>query len=619
MLGRESRLLSGVLPRASGPAGVLVALAAVLIVAGCAGQVTSSAGRPIEGGVVTLALKANTAPNYIFPFMPVQYLSVVNTANLQVLMYRPLYWFGDGGKPVVNDKLSLAEQPTFADSNRTVTVKLRPYVWSDGNPVNAEAVAFWLNMMKAQKANWGAYVPGGLPDDLDSLTVDSPTQVTLHLNKSYSQKWFLYNELGQITPLPQAWDRTATGPSDCAHQEADCTAVYNYLAGQAKTLNEYATNPLWQVVDGPWRLKSFNADGHSSFIPNRSYSGPNKPHLDQFNEAPFSANAAEYNVLRSGDGSIQVGYLPPENAPVIPEGQRTGHNPLESNYTLDRWAYLAISFFTVNFHDPTVGPIIGQQYFRQVLESLVDQKSIIKAAMHGYGETTNGPVPISPPNSYATSQTQPNPFTYHPDRAGRLLAEHGWSTPPDGVGVCQRPGIGPDQCGAGVRAGARLEFEMLYATGTQTTQLSMQQLQSSATKVGIQINLRGAPYDTVIGTAIPCQQGKPDCNWQLADWAGGWTFVPDYYPTGEQLFTTGAGENTGNFSDPTLDQLIANTQRSDAPEAMRAYTKYTSETLPDIWMPQQDYLITEIANNLKGVAPQNPYLVITPEDWYYVR
>lgn len=608
-----------VLSRTGRPTWAVLVAIIVLITAGCAKQTTSSNGRPVEGGVATFAEPENVTPNYIFPFMTFAYFSVYNISDFQYLMYRPLYWFGDNGQPVLNDKLSLADYPTFADDNRTVTVKLRDYAWSDNTKMTSDGITFWINMMIAQKKNWAAYVPGGIPDDIASVTADAPNQVTFHLNKSYNTKWFVYNELSQITPLPRAWDRTASGPSDCEHRVSDCTAVYNYLTDQAKSLNAYATNPLWQVVDGPWRLKSFNADGNISFIPNPSYSGPNKPHLAQFNEAPFSDSAAEYNVLRSGDNSIQVGYLPREDAPAKPDNQEVGHNPLENNYTLDRWYTFGVSYFPLNGHNSKAGPIFQQQYFRQALESLVDQKSIIKALEHGYSVTTNGPVPTTPANPFASDETERNPFTYDPDRARKLLADHGWSTPRDGVGTCQRAGTGPDQCGPGVPAGAPLEFQMIYASGTQVVTLSMQQLQSAATKVGIKIDLRGAPFNTVIGTAIPCDSGKPDCNWEMANWGAGWVFAPDYYPTGEQIFGTGAGSNTGSFSDPKLDQLIDATQHSDSPEAMQAYAQYGSQTVPVIWEPTLDYEETEIANNLKGVTPQNPYLNITPEDWYYVK
>jgi peptide/nickel transport system substrate-binding protein len=614
------RLTEGVFARSRRPLLAVLLVIAVSVLAGCAGaQTTPSTGRPVEGGVVTVASKPTANPNYIFPFEPVQYLSVYNVSNLQYLLYRPLYWFGDNGIPVVNDRLSLADPPVFADNNRTVTVRLRPYQWSDGTPVDADGVARWIHMMFAEKDNWAAYVPGGFPDDIESFTVDSPNQVTFRLKQSYSQRWFQYNELAQITPLPKAWDRDANGPRDCAHQVADCTPVYQYLADQAKSLNTYASNPLWQVVNGPWRLKSFNADGRVSFVPNPKYSGPNKPHLDQVNLAPFADYAAEYNVLRSGDNTIQVGYLPAQNAPAVAGGEKVGHNPVGSNYTIDRWFSVSDNYFALNMHNAQVGPTFQQQYFRQAVESLVDQKSIIKAAAHGYGVPTNGPVPLYPPGPFSQGISEQNPYDYNPDRARRLLAAHGWSTPPDGVGVCQRPGPGPDQCGPGVAAGARLEFELVYASGNQTTSLAMQQLQSSATKAGIRINLRTAPFNTVIGTAIPCQPGKPDCGWQMANWGAGWVFAPGYWPTGEQIFGTGAGSNVGSFSDPKLDELISRTQHSDDPNAMRDYAEYGKQTLPVIWQPNYDYLITEIANNLKGVTPQSPYLNITPEDWYYVK
>ena len=141
---------------------------------------------------------------------------------------------------------------------------------------------------------------------------------------------------------------------------------------------------------------------------------------------------------------------------------------------------------------------------------------------------------------------------------------------------------------------------MMYATGTPQVTLAMQQLQSSATKVGIRLDLRGAPFNTVIGTAIPCDAGKPDCNWEMGNWGGGWVFAPDFYPTGEQIFGTGAGSNVGSFSDPKLDQLIATTELSDSPEALQAYAQYGSQTVPAVWQPNYDYALTGSRTTSKG-------------------
>ena len=73
-------------------------------------------------------------------------------------------------------------------------------------------------------------------------------------------------------------------------------------------------SPVWSVVNGPWRLKSFTEDAVVTFIPNEHYSGPAKPYLDEFRLVPTDSDDQQYAVLQAGThgpGSIQVGWLPP--------------------------------------------------------------------------------------------------------------------------------------------------------------------------------------------------------------------------------------------------------------------------------------------------------------------
>ena len=162
----------------------------------------------------------------------------------------------------MNPSLSLANTPTW--SGNTATITLKHYMWSDGTPVTTADVMFWVNMLKAVGAtDWGAYT--GFPASfVKSIKVVSPTELQMTTNKAYSHTWFLYNDLSQITPMPPAWDKTASGPSDCATKVADCAAVYKYLDSQSKALTSYVSSPLWSIVDGPWKLSAFNADGHVS-------------------------------------------------------------------------------------------------------------------------------------------------------------------------------------------------------------------------------------------------------------------------------------------------------------------------------------------------------------------
>ena len=94
--------------RARGLLAVACGAAAIAITAAaCGSSGTSSAGgassstaptggTPVTGGTATYALPPSTVSNYIFPFTSSSDFSVSNSQYLQYLLYRPLYWFGNG-------------------------------------------------------------------------------------------------------------------------------------------------------------------------------------------------------------------------------------------------------------------------------------------------------------------------------------------------------------------------------------------------------------------------------------------------------------------------------------------------------------------------------------------
>jgi peptide/nickel transport system substrate-binding protein len=588
-----------------------------LVAAGCSSNSNNSAPEttPVTGGTAVLAEAPSAPPTYIFPYMNSAVISNVNLFYFQYLMYRPLYWFGNGSLPTVNYSLSLANPPTF--NGNKVTITLKHYRWSDGTPVTATDVMFWLNMEKALPADYGAYT--NFPADVSDITVVSPTELTMTMDKAYSPSWFLYNQLSQITPMPPAWDRSASGPSSCATKVSDCAAVYSYLNDQAKNLNGYVGSPLWSVVDGPWKLSAFNADGHVTFVPNKSYSGPVKPRLAAFQEVPFTTDNAEYDVLRSPNPStkIDVGYLPEQDAPPKPARAAVGANPVPG-YTLSPWTIWGINYFVVNYQSTTGNaPIIRQLYFRQVLENLMNQAAVLQGPLRGYGTLTAGPVGNTPVTSWLSPKGKAgNPFPYDPAKAKSLLTSHGWTVNPGGVSTCANPSL----CGPGIKKGQGMSFTLPYATGTSWIESEMTQLQSNASALGIRLNLEPKPFAQVISVAGGnCVVAKLPCNWDMANWGGGWSFSPDYEPTGEQLFLSGVVANAGGYSDPTNDAMIGKTLTSSDLAYMYTWQDYLSAQLPMIWQPEADYQLTEIAGNLKGVTPQSPTLSVNPENWYFVR
>jgi len=613
----------------SGSAGIrrrgIAAVAAgaavcALAAAGCSTSSSAPTGsKPVTGGTAVMAEPASATPNYIFPYVSSTYISDLNLFDFQYLMYRPLYWFGNGVQPTLNTSLSLANPPTF--NGTKVTITLKHYRWSNGTPVTAQDVMFWLNMETALPADYGAYTD--FPANVRDITVVSPTELTMVMDKAYNPTWFLYNDLSQVSPMPAAWDRTASGPSSCDTTVSDCAAVYSYLNGQAKDMTTYAASPLWSIVDGPWKLSAFNADGHVTFVPNKKYSGPVKPRLAAFEEVPFTTDSAEYDVLRSASSStkVDVGYLPQQDAPAKPSDAAVGANPVPG-YTLVPWRQWGISYFPVNFNSTTGnGPIIRQLYFRDALEDLMDQSAVISGPLRGYGIATPGPVGSFPVTQWLSAQGKAgNPFPFSPAKAKDLLTSHGWKVVPNGVSTCVKPGTGPGECGLAIKTGQGMSFTFPYATGQAWVQSEMTQLQSNAASIGIKLNLEPKPFNQVLAIAGGnCKVAKLPCNWDMADWGLGWSFSPDYLPTGEELFLSTDPANSSGYSSATNDVMINKTLTSSNLQYMYQWENYLSAQLPFIWQPAADYQLSEVAENLKGVSPLSSTLSINPENWYFVK
>jgi peptide/nickel transport system substrate-binding protein len=143
--------------------------------------------------------------------------------------------------------------------------------------------------------------------------------------------------LSQVYPLPQkSWDRlsatsaigsydgsaaartslpdtspaqyTSTNPGTAS---SGALGVAQYLNSQSQDLTTYSSNPLWQVVDGPFRLTQYTTSGFVKMVPNRSYSGKPKPTISAFEELPFTTDTAEFDALRTG--SLTIGYIPSQD------------------------------------------------------------------------------------------------------------------------------------------------------------------------------------------------------------------------------------------------------------------------------------------------------------------
>ena len=593
--------------------------AALVVVVALVTSVPSSKPSPNSPAsspkIITFAEGPGAAPNYIFPYMSAQYFSVSNINQFQQLMYRPLYWFGLGNSIAVQPQLSLASQPVFTNSNKTVTITMKGWKFADGQTIDAQSVMFFLNMYKADPKSYAGYNPGyGIPDQLSSVTGAGNT-LTLTFKSSVNPNWLLYNYLSEITPFPNSWDVTAKGPSSCATgpwgapaTNTACKAVENYLDNEAASSSTY-TNALWgSGVDGPWRLTSFDSLGNATFKPNPFYSGPQKATVSAVKLVAFTSSSAEQNQLLAH--ALTIGYVDPSvlSSPAPAPGTPGPNWPaIASSYNLVSGTPWSFNYAPFNFSSTNPkSAAIKQLYIRQALQESLDQVGIIKNVDKGYGVPTFSPIPPNAPASLSAPVT--NPYPYNMAAARALLSSHGWKMI-NGVQTCVNPGTNSNQCGPGITRGYTLNFAIIWASGSPSLDQTFTAEVSNWATIGIKFSHTSSTFNNVIASC-----SSPTQPYQICSWGAGWIYAPDYYPSGETLFTTKGGFNPGGYSDPHMNALVDATTFGSA--NLTSYATYAARQLPVLYQPNP-VSITEVSKGLKssiGFTP-NPLANFMPE--YY--
>jgi peptide/nickel transport system substrate-binding protein len=574
-------------------------------------------GAAAPSGTITFAEGPGANPNYIFPYMGCSFFSVDNINQFQTMMFRPLYWFGVAGSSAVSFPLSTGVKPAFSHGNKTITVKMKGWKFADGQTVDAESVMFFLNMYKADPTSYCGYNGGyGIPDQVTTAHGSGNT-VVINFKTSVNPGWILYNYLSEITPMPNTWDRTAssahstcaTGAYGAKSTDAACKAVEAYLDAQSSKTSTY-TDSLWQSgVDGPWKLTAFDSLGNATFHPNTKYSGPVKAKVETVKEVAFTSTQAEENQLQAG--TIDLGFVDPTilTAPA-PSPGKPGPNwgQLSSRYNLTTGSLWNFNYAPFNFssNDPKFAAI-SQLYVRQALQTAVDQLGIISNVDKGYGFPIYSPLPPNTPTS--VSGAVPNPYPFSLANAKADLTSHGW-TEEGGVMTCTSPGTGATDCGSGITQGYTLNFKIVWASGSPALDDTFNAEVANWNSIGIQFTTSEDTFNNVIS----------DCNssagYEICSWGGGWTYAPDYYPSGETLFTPKGGFNVGSYNNAAMTTLINGTTFGTA--KLTAFASYAAKNLPVLYQPQAN-AAGEVIKTLKstnGFTP-NPLGNFMPEYLYY--
>ena len=605
----------------SATGGSTTAPGTVTVPGGLGNVPLASATGPKKAGTITWAMQPGATPNWIFPVVPGASNSVFNNFTFIWEMWRPLLWTINGTDPEVYPPMSIATA-AYSGGDKTVTISLKSsYKWSNGQPITANDILFFIDLVKAaikvSPADWEGYVPGHFPDNLVSTSEPDSSTLVMNLKSAVNPTYFTDDLLGQgpIVPLPSAeWAKeSATGSVIPASgwTPATMAKIFGFLNAQAKSLSTYATNPLWQVVDGPYKLSSYTpANGAFTMVPNPNYGGPHVTPMSNFQGVPFTSNVAEVNAIRAG--SIDVGYVPQDSVPQLKQIQRAGYNYFgEADY--------GMSFANYNFKDTTgdFNNIINQLYIRQVLAHLEDEQGWITAFMYGAGAPAYGPIPAYPQSPYLPADAATDPYPFSISTAVSILKSHGWTVTPGGTDTCSNPGTGPTNCGAGIPAGTKLAWNYIYSTSPSLIGDQATDFVSKAKQAGIEITLQSSNFNYMIANYLDPSAPANENKWAMEDF-GGETDVP--YATTFGLFNTGGPVQVGDYSNPTADALINASVSGGDPSAVKNEASFLTANQPVQFQPNPD-IIWSWKTTLSATMPQmwenlSQYYA-TPEFWYF--
>ena len=164
-----------------------------------------------------------------------------------------------------------------------------------------------------------------------------------------------------------------------------------------------------------------------------------------------------------------------------------------------------------------------------------------------------------------------------------------------------------------IAKGTQAKFSVLYTSGITAQAGDVAVLKSGFAEAGIQLAAQPETFNTLLGDTVPCKPSQSTCKWTFL-YLGGWLFNgPGFEPTGEPLYSTGSPNNSGSYSNPTMDSLINATHTSSNLSTFDNYANYNAEQVPVLFLPWATG-VQAVSNNLHNVT-QNPLLQWFPQYW----
>jgi peptide/nickel transport system substrate-binding protein len=394
----------------------------------------------------------------------------------------------------------LADYWEIAADGKTYTFHLHPGIkWHDGQPFTADDVVFSL----AAQANpdTGSSYTSTFNATVASFSKVDDLTVKIVATDVFAQVVFLGNSYCPIMPK-HLWENVAAKDwkSDKGSTGQDPSRVVGTGFVKFKERNEGEATTTWDINKDYW-------DGPAVY--------------DQllFQTRPDDTAAVE--ALRAGEIDVFNDVPQPDVASLNAEP--------DINVSL----YDTFSFGWYGYNlDPTKTPLFQEKEVRQALFYAIDRQSIVHNILLDLAEVANGTQPKLS-IAYAPDKIT-TVYDYDPAKANQMLDAAGWAKGSDGIRE---------------KNGNKLKFEVMYGSGSATSDQIIAKIQEDWKNVGAEMTPSAVDFSQVLVPAITDTH-----NFQICFLGFEWDVTGDQ----SAMFSTDSyhgGFNVMKYSNPQVDEL----------------------------------------------------------------
>jgi peptide/nickel transport system substrate-binding protein len=292
-------------------------------------------------------------------------------------------------------------------------------------------------------------------------------------------------------------------------------------------------DPARVVGSGAWKFQEWRQGESVTLVRNDDYY-QKVPYLDAYVIRIWPDQTAVVNALLNGE--IDAASLEPSDVETV-----------KATPGLEVATYPTSSFtFYMTSLDPEKTELFLDQRVRQALFSALDRESIVNDILLGTAEVAHGTQPVI---SYAYAPERiTTKYPYDPEKAKSLLAEAGWSDT-NGDGIVDKDG-------------QPFSFEMIYASGSPTTDQILAYLQDAWRAIGVEMTPRALEFAALVEVLTG------DHNFDAALLGFGWdtSFIQDAMFGCAQYE---GGFNMVKYCNSKVDELNAQAKRTFDEETRR--------------------------------------------------